>query len=122
MQTAPDVEIQSATFTTLTFTAQKNGMPGEVIGLGRSGNLQLCPVLSTIHRILHLRHHNAGATTPLARYYTRDRWRKVLPSNITAALRVTVVILGPALDSFLLIFRIALCEPLAGAIALLLCA
>jgi hypothetical protein len=33
-----------------------------------------------------------------------------------------MVILGPALDSFLLIFRIALCEPLAGAIALLLCA
>ena len=98
MQTAPDVEIQSATFTTLTFTAQKNGMPGEVIGLGRSGNLQLCPVLSTIHRILHLRHHNAAAAIPLASYHTQDRWCKVPPSNITDALRVAVAILRPALE------------------------
>ena len=72
-------------------------MQGEVGGLSRSGNLQLCPVLSTIHRILHLQHHNAGATTPLASYYTQGRWRKVSPSNITAALRVTVVMLGSAL-------------------------
>ena len=63
LQTAPEVEIQSATFATLTFTTQKNGVRGEVIGLSRSVNLQLCPVLSTICRILHLRHHNAAGTT-----------------------------------------------------------
>ena len=97
LQTAPEVEIQSATFATLTFTTQKNGVRGEVIGLSCSGNLQLCPVLSTIRRILHLRRHNAAATTPLASYYTQGRWRKVSPSDITAALRVAVVILGPAL-------------------------
>ena len=91
------MEIQSATFATLTFTTQKNGVRGEVIGLSRSGNLQLCPVLSTIRRILHLRRHNAAENTPLACYYTQGRWRKVSPSDITAALRVAVVILGPAL-------------------------
>jgi hypothetical protein len=64
LQTAPEVKIESATFTTLTFTTQKNGVRGEVIGLSRSGNLQLCPVLSTIRQILHLRRHNAAATTP----------------------------------------------------------
>lgn len=97
LQTATEVEIQSATFATLTFTTQKNGVRGEVIGLSRSGNLQLCPVLSTIRRILHLRRHNAAENTPLASYYTQGRWRKVSPSDITAALRVAVVILGPAL-------------------------
>jgi hypothetical protein len=112
LQTAPEVEIESATFATLTFTTQKNGVRGEFIGLSCSGNLQLCPVLSTIRRILHLLRHNAAATTPLASYYTQGCWRKVSPSDITAALRVAVVILGPAWDSSLLIFRLAPCEPL----------
>jgi hypothetical protein len=43
-----EVKIHSATFAPLTFTTQKNGVRGEVIGLSRSGNLQLCPILSTI--------------------------------------------------------------------------
>ena len=42
----PIDDLQHVTFTTLTFTTQKNGVRGEVIGLGCSGNASLCPILA----------------------------------------------------------------------------
>jgi hypothetical protein len=44
--TIPLDELPRLTFATLTFTTQKNGVRGEVIGLGRSGNPVLCPVVA----------------------------------------------------------------------------
>ena len=36
----------TATFVSLEFSTQKNGVRGEVIGLGRSGDPNFCPVLA----------------------------------------------------------------------------
>jgi hypothetical protein len=96
-----DAELKSATFVTLTFTDQKNGVRGEVIGLDRSGNPQLCPVLATIRRILHLRRHQAPPTTPLAAYYYNNTLHVVTPSDISLTLRTAVSLLGPATLGFL---------------------
>jgi hypothetical protein len=97
LSTASEADLHAATFATLTFTTQKNGVRGEVIGLSRSGNIQLCPVLSIVRRIVHLRQHNAPTTAPLASYYSNGRWKTVTPGDITSTLRVAVDILGPAL-------------------------
>jgi len=95
--TASEAEIHLATFGTLTFTTQKNGVKGEVIGLGRSHHSQLCPVKILIERVIHLRRHNAPPSTPLATFYNADGLHKVKPSDITDVLRAACRILGPAL-------------------------
>ena len=42
--TCTEAEAHASTFATLTFTDQKNGVRGEVIGLRHSGDPSLCPV------------------------------------------------------------------------------
>lgn len=68
--TAPESSIRAATYALLTFTNQKNTVPGEKIGHGRSGHPYFCPVAALIRRILHLRKHNAPAHTPLHNYFS----------------------------------------------------
>ena len=46
LSSASDSSLFGATFVTLEFTTQKNGVRGEVIGLGRSGDPLCCPVLA----------------------------------------------------------------------------
>ncbi len=52
--TAPAEELRQARFASLTFTSQKNGVRGEVIGLACSGDPFLCPVKAIIRRMLYL--------------------------------------------------------------------
>lgn len=118
LSTAPPASISAATFATLTFTDQKNGVRGEVIGLARSGCPTLCPVISIIRRILHLRLHNASPSCPLARVYT-TRWEKITPTDITTTLRQAVTFLSPASLGFLPSDVSARCLRAAGANALL---
>ena len=115
---ATDADIRSATFATLTFTTQKNGVRGEVIGLSRSGNPQLCPVISLCNRILHARAHNADLTTPIARYFDRGRWHNVTSTHISTTLKAAVTFLGPTLG-FLASDVSARSLRAAGAMALL---
>lgn len=92
---APD--LLAATFATLTFTNQKNGVRGETLGHGRSGHPTLCPVACLVQRLLHLRAVGALPHTPLNAYSPRPgAWAYVLPSAITSLLRSAVAILGPA--------------------------
>ena len=74
----------------------KNGVRGEVIGLGRSGSATLCPVHVTVCRIVHLRQHNAPPATPLSHFYHRGKWNHVRPADITLLLRNAVAVLGPS--------------------------
>ena len=91
-------DLISATFVTLEFTDQKNSVRGEVVGLARSGNPYMCPVVSVSRRVQHLRQHNAPSNTPLCGYYRADGvLRFVNPSDITTTLRFSVAALGPAL-------------------------
>jgi hypothetical protein len=110
--------IRQATFATLTFTNQKNGVCGEVIGHARSGDLFLCPVLALIRRVLHLREQNAPRDTPLAMAYHNQSPVAILPKDITQTLRDAVQFLGPSLG-FLPSDVSARCLRAAGATALL---
>ncbi len=118
LRTASPTQLQQATFATLTFITQKNGVKNEVVGHARSGDPYLCPVLSLIRRVIHLRAHNAPMNTPLATAYHLNRPVAILPSDITQALRLAVTILGPSLG-FLPSDVSARCLRAAGATALL---
>lgn len=118
LHSATDAEILSATFATLEFTNQKNGVRGEVIGLGCSGHISLCPVRSIGRRIIHLRQHNAPPTTPLGTYFHEGTCKPVSQQAITATLRLAVTTLGPSLG-FLASDISARSLRAAGAMALL---
>jgi hypothetical protein len=94
---ASDAKLRSASFATLTFTTQKNGVRGKVIGLGRSGHAQLCPVISLCNRVLHACAHSADPAAPHAAYYSNGRWSHVTSSDITTTLQLAVTFLGPTL-------------------------
>lgn len=54
LRTASVPTLLSATFASLTFEKQKNGVEGEVIGLAKSGDPYLCPVKAIARRIILL--------------------------------------------------------------------
>jgi hypothetical protein len=56
----------------LEFTNQKNGVRGELVGLGRSGHPLLCPVKAMIWRLKHLRLHQAPPFTPINTVFTTN--------------------------------------------------
>jgi hypothetical protein len=89
-------DLSRITFVALTFTTQKNGVRGEVIGLGRSGNPALCPVLALARRIQHLRTYRAPANTPLAAYFITPAITLIRPADITTALRTSTAVIGPS--------------------------
>ena len=117
LTTAPFKQIQQARFASLAFTTQKNGVRSEVIGLARSGDPYLCPVLSIIRRVLYLRRHSAPSNTPLARVFGGTS--TVTAAAITTCIRDAVTHLGPQLG-FLPSDVSARCLRAAGATALLL--
>ena len=61
-------DLQAATFATLTFTRQKNGVRNETIGHGRSGHPVICPVLCLVARVVALRAFQAVPSTPVNAY------------------------------------------------------
>jgi hypothetical protein len=83
-----------ADFATLEFTTQKNGVRGEVIGLGCTGDY-FSPVKALQRRIRHLLEHNAPPDTPLASYFADGKWYRISPPQITTALRSAVATFDP---------------------------
>ena len=118
LRQCPDRELLCATFGTLTFDRQKNGVRGEVIGLARSGDPYLCPVLTLARRVNHLRAHNAPPSTPLSMVYHNHRWQPIKPADITHTIRHHVHVIGPSLG-FLPSDVSVRCLRAAGANALL---
>jgi hypothetical protein len=94
--TCPVHELHAATFACLEFTTQKNGVRGEVIGLGRSGNSAFCPVTSIVNHVIHLRQHRASLDTPIYSYFN-NRWCAVTSTILTTFLRTSTTVLGPSL-------------------------
>jgi hypothetical protein len=70
--TATPAQLQQATFATLTFANQKNGVKDEVVGHAQSGDPYLCPVLALIRHVVHLRQHQATRNTPLGDNYVNE--------------------------------------------------
>jgi hypothetical protein len=91
--TALATELHQACFALLTFTSQKNGVCGKVIGLACSGNPYLCPVQAIIRQVLYLQSHSAPPSTPLARVFNTPH--KVTATFLTACIRKAVTTLGP---------------------------
>ena len=118
LATSTDAQLRCATFASLTFDTQKNGVRGEVVGLGLSGDLTLCPVKAITRRIIHLRNARAPPNTPLSLCFNRNQWRPVTPSQVSTMLKNTVTYLGPALG-FMSTDVSARCLRAAGANALL---
>jgi len=115
--TDSDARLKQARFASLTFTDQKNGVRGEVIGLACSGDPVLCPVKAIIRRVLYLRQNGATPKTPLAHVYNSKGL--VTAAAITNCIRSAVTDLGPTLG-FLPNEVSARCLRAAGATALLL--
>ena len=115
--TDSDARLKQARFASLTFTGQKNGVRGEVIGLACSGDPVLCPVQAVIRRVLYLCQNGALPTTPLAHVFNSTGL--VTAAAITTCIRNAVTELGPTLG-FLSHEVSARCLRAAGATALLL--
>lgn len=94
-RTATIAQIRPATFVTLEFTTQKNGVKGEVVGLSASGDPHFCPVKALVRRIAHLKQHNAPPTMPLGTYYQQQTPQPVTSTAVTTALKNIVALLGP---------------------------
>jgi hypothetical protein len=86
-------------FASLTFTDQKNGVRGEVIGHARSGDQFLCPVQAIVHRVIYLTSNNAPPNTPLSRVYNTNL--RVTAKLITQTLRDSIDYLGATNIGFL---------------------
>jgi hypothetical protein len=87
-------ELDGVTFVGLEFDTQKNGVRGEVIGLGRSGHHFFCPVLALLRRVSHLRLHRAPMDTPLYACYHHNTQHNVTTQHLTNILRSTVSSFG----------------------------
>lgn len=90
--TCSDDDLRAATFATLTFTQQKNGVRNERIGHGRSGHPSLCPVTALATRVLTLREQGAPAETTLnaVRPTPSSPFRHISPAHITTRIRAVL--------------------------------
>ena len=93
---APDATLRAASFTALTFTTQKSGVSGEVIGHGRSGASHACPVRAVAERIIALRQAGAPSNAPLATYRDATGLHVLTATDFTWALRLTAAVHGAA--------------------------
>ena len=93
--TCPLDDLRATTFASLTFTRQKNGVRGEKIGHGRSGDPIICPVLCLVELLVALRALHAPPSTPINAYFpTRPGtpFRHVLPADLTRRIRATLAV------------------------------
>lgn len=78
---------------TLEITTQKNGVQGELVGLGRTNHPIYCPVQALVTRVRHFRLHHAAMTTPLYSYIDRT-WKQIDTFVLTTHLRIAVMAMG----------------------------
>ena len=84
-------DLRSTKMIMLLLTTQKNGVKGEVVGQGPSGDPLLCPRDDLARRIIHLCKHNADKTRPIAFFMTtKGSWKHVTPTMITKVLKGAV--------------------------------
>lgn len=90
----PPHELDAVNFVGLEFTQPKNGVQGEIIGLGHSANPSFCPVVALLNRVKYLHHHHAHPTTPLYSYFHHFSWHTITAAHLTTTLWQTVSILS----------------------------
>jgi hypothetical protein len=85
----PLASLDAARYATLRYTTQMNGVQGQGITLGPTGQRTICPVKALLRRVKHLRANNAPGETPIHAYFepmSRER-RNVYSVQLTCALR-----------------------------------
>jgi hypothetical protein len=93
IHTAQLDELPQVNYVALEFTTQKNGVRGEMVGLGLAGHPIWCPVKAIIRRVTHLKQFNAPPTTPLYSFF-ETHWRRIDTTILTTYLRNAVTTLG----------------------------
>lgn len=91
----PLTDLRAAMFASLTFTRQKNGVRGEKIGHGRSGDPLICPVLSLVELLITLRALHVPPSTPINAYFPArpgGPLRYVLSADLTRRIRTALAI------------------------------
>lgn len=83
-----------ASFASLMFTNQKNAVPGETIGIGRSGHALACAIPPIARRLEYLRTNGAAPDTPLCAHKLNNRWYVITATQVTNALRSAVSLYG----------------------------
>jgi hypothetical protein len=95
-------EIDSATSAQLMFTTQKNGVKGETMQHGMTGDPHVCPVRALVRRITYLRQLNCPYDTPLCFFRDEDNKKRFVSSAaLTYLLRLgikTVKLTHPSLS------------------------
>ena len=85
-------QLHAATYCSLTFTTQKNGVKGEVMAHAANGQRHACPVRAVLRRVFHLRTQRAPSTTPLHVFYDgTGTKRSVSSAMITSLLRAAAL-------------------------------
>jgi len=78
--TATQPILAQVNFVALEFTTQKNGVRGELVGLGLSGHPTYCPVKALLRHVSHLKTYNAPPTTHYTLSTIIDGPASTLPS------------------------------------------
>jgi len=91
--TATEFDLSCVNYVALEFTTQKNGVRGELVGLGRSGHPSWCPVQALLNRVRHLRLHRAPTHTPLYSFFDQS-WQHITTTILTHYLRQAIITLG----------------------------
>lgn len=86
-------ELLAITYIALEFTTHKNGVQGELLGLGRSGHPTWCPVKALLNQIRHLHTFKASPTTPLYSYFDMI-WHRIDTQTLAPYLCNSVTVLG----------------------------
>jgi len=81
-------------FVALEFTNQKNGIRGELIGLGPSRDPTFCPVRAACNRVLALHHGRAPPDAPLYTYIQHPLTSTITSTSLTTTLRIAVQVVG----------------------------
>lgn len=88
----PVVELNTATAASLTFTTQKNGVKGEVITHGTTGDPNCCPVRALVRRLTYIKQTGLPLTTPLCSYRdaTDNTLRHVTSKAVSMLLKASI--------------------------------
>jgi hypothetical protein len=93
--TIPLASLPLITFAGVTFTHQKNGISGEVIGLATTSNPHACGARALANRVSHLRGQGAPADSPLFTYYdAQGVARRIADRYVTTYLRLSATVVG----------------------------
>ena len=90
-RTAPARVLGSCDSGSLQFTTQKNGVKGEVITHGVSGDVNACPIRALARRLLYHRHHHSPDHTPLCRvHHDQKKPHCVTSKSVSLCVRETL--------------------------------